>query len=240
MIHPDYLPPKSFLLACKTLDFSEVPKVVPCLARFVELLLETNRYINLTAIQKPDHAWIRHVLDSLSLLPYLGSAGTIIDIGSGGGLPAIPLAILEPDRSFTLLEATRKKVTFLHTVATELDLANVTILHARAETAGQQPLYRESFDLCVSRSVAPLPTLLEYMLPFVRRGGRLLCMKGAAAKDEVSRARHANQTLGGRVIALHKPLPDIEDTATVIEIEKRQPTPPTYPRYPGVPKKMPL
>lgn len=236
----NYQPPPTFLPACKTLGLAGVEEVVPRLTRFVELLLETNRQFNLTAIRESDQAWMRHILDSLSLLPYLGAAVAVIDVGTGGGLPGIPLAILEPDRSFTLMDSTGKKVAFLRHVAEDMGLANVTTVHERAETAGQQPLYRERFDLCVSRSVAPLPTLLEYMFPFVRIGGRILCMKGAAAQEEVQAARHAKKILGGGAVHMHSPMPGIEDTAAIIEMKKDRVTPHVYPRHPGVPKKTPL
>lgn len=236
----DYQPPPTFLAACDTLNLSGIQPVVPRLTRFVELLLETNQQFNLTAIREPGQAWLRHILDSLSLRPYLGPAVAVIDVGTGGGLPGIPLAILEPDRSFTLMDATRKKVTFLRHVAEDMGLANVTVVHERAETAGQQPLFRERFDLCLSRSVAPLPTLLEYMFPFIRTSGRILCMKGAAVHEEVQAAGHANKILGGGPVQIHHPMPGIEDTAAVIEITKQRGTPDAYPRHPGIPKKTPL
>ena len=236
----DYQPPPTFLPACERLDLPGVVSVLPRLTAFVEYLLETNKQFNLTAIREPEQAWMRHILDSLSLQPRLGSAVAIMDIGAGGGLPGIPLAILQPDRSFTLLDSTGKKVAFLRSVITDLDLKNVRAVHERAETAGHHDLHRERYDLCISRSVASLPTLLEYMLPFVRPGGRALAMKGQAAQDELAASQGALRALGGKDAVVHPLMPGVEDEAVVVEVQKAKPTPREYPRHPGTPKKNPL
>lgn len=233
-------PPPAFTRACEALGLAIPPEALDRLARFLGLLLSANRVTNLTGVRDVEEAWIRHLLDSLSLRPFLGQAHSIVDVGSGGGFPAIPLAIIEPDRTFTLLEATGKKVRFLSETAEALDLPHVRAVQQRAETAGRDRAFRERFDLSMARSVATLPTLLEYLLPLVRVKGRVLAMKGAAAGQEITAARHAVRVLGGGALVLHKTLPGIVEDAVVVETKKIRATPNTYPRLPGVPGKQPL
>ena len=233
-------PPPEFRPALDLLGLEIPTTVLERLARYLDLLLSANQTMNLTAVRDPAEAWMRHLLDSLSLLPFLGDANQIVDVGSGGGLPGIPLAIVEPDRTFTLLEATGKKVRFLAETAEALGLHNVQAVQMRAEDAGRNAAYRERFDLVLARSVATLPALLEYLLPLARVHGRILAMKGAAAAEEVKTAQHAAKTLGAGQLAIHRTLPGIVDDATVVEAEKTRPTPKRYPRLPGVPRKEPL
>jgi 16S rRNA (guanine527-N7)-methyltransferase len=207
------------------------------LRRFLELLLETNRSFNLTAITDPDEAWSKHVLDSLTLLPdlrELAAESRVIDVGSGGGLPALPLAIALPALHFTLLEATAKKARFLETTAAALGLGNVSVVCDRAETFGHGP-DREGFDAATSRAVSRLPVLLELTLPLLRKGGLSLAIKGEQAAAEVAEAKNALQVLRAQV-------EDTRRTATgvVVRIRKQGPTPQKYPRRPGEPKRAPL
>ena len=207
------------------------------LRRFLERLLETNRSFNLTAITDPAEAWDKHVLDSLTLLPdlrELPEGSRVVDVGSGGGLPALPLAITLPGLRFTLLEATAKKARFLEQTATELGLANVSVVCERAESFGRGP-ERERFDATSSRAVSRLPVLLELTLPLIRVGGLCLAIKGEQAAREVAEAKNALQVLRAEV-------EDTRRTASgvVVRIRKIAKTPLKYPRRPGEPKRAPL
>lgn len=207
------------------------------LGRYLSLLLDANRAFNLTAIEEVDTAWERHILDSLSLLPELSdlAAGDeVVDVGSGGGLPALPLAIMLPALSFTLLEATGKKAQFLRDSAKALDLANVSVVSERAEAFGQSPA-RARFAAATARAVSRLPVLLELTLPLVRVGGRVLAIKGEQAQQEVDEAAAALAILKGRVTQLRR-----TTTGTVVRVEKTAATPVHYPRRAGEPKRSPL
>lgn len=208
------------------------------LRAYLEALREANARFNLTAITDPALMWERHVQDSLTLVPFLASAEAreVIDVGSGGGLPGIPLAIAMPSVRMTLLEATGKKAAFLGEAAASLGLANVRVLNARAESAGQDHhLHRGRYDAVVARAVARLATLAELTVPFAREGGAVLLVKGAQAADEVAEAKQALYRLHAQVAGLHRTA-----TGTVVVIEKVRPTPRAYPRLPGEPKRRPL
>jgi 16S rRNA (guanine527-N7)-methyltransferase len=203
--------------------------------RYLELLLAQNRAFNLTSITDPDEAWTRHIEDSLTLLPELeGVRGAVVDVGSGGGLPAIPLAIARPDLQFTLVESTAKKARFLESCAQTLALTNVRVESERAEVLGRSPL-RESFDVATSRACARLPVLLELCLPLLKVGGRKLAIKGEQAALEVSEAERALRLLGGAFVSARR-----TETGTVVRIDKIASTSPKYPRRPGEPKRAPL
>ena len=207
------------------------------LARYLERLLETNRAFNLTAVTEPAAAWSKHIVDSLSLAPALRAEPDlkqVVDVGSGGGLPGIPLAIALPDRRFTLVESTGKKARFLADVSRELGLANVQVVEDRAESFGQGA-GRARFDAVTSRAVSRLPVLLELTLPLLRPKGLCLALKGEQAELEVEEAARALRLLGGAVRGLER-----TPTGTIIRVEKCAPTPDKYPRRPGEPKKTPL
>lgn len=168
------------------IDAAAITKIGDYLAR----LLAMNQQMNLTAIENPDAAWERHALDALTLLPRLddiGPGGRIIDIGSGGGLPGIPIAIARPELSVTLVEATQKKAAFLTAVANALGLSEVTVLADRAEKLAAGPL-RAAFDVVTARAVARLSELVPITAPFVKPGGRLLLIKGQKASEELAEA----------------------------------------------------
>jgi 16S rRNA (guanine527-N7)-methyltransferase len=200
-------------------------------------LLETNQAFNLTAVTEPEAAWHKHILDSLSLVPPLAGAAElrkVVDVGSGGGLPGIPLAIALPDRHFTLLEATGKKARFLVDVSRALGLGNVQVVEQRAESFGQGE-GRARFDAVTARAVSRLPVLLELTLPLLRPDGVCLALKGEQADLEVKEAERALRVLGGVVRDLVR-----TPTGTIVRVDKRGATPGKYPRRPGEPKRSPL
>lgn len=205
---------------------------------YLGALREANARFNLTAITDPALMWERHVQDSLSLLPFLasGEAREVIDVGSGGGLPGVPLAIAMPAVRMTLLEATGKKAAFLGEAAAALGLSNVRVVQARAEDAGQDHhAHRARYDAVVSRAVARMATLAELTVPFAREGGSVLLIKGAQAADEAAEAKQALYRLHAQVAGMHRTA-----TGTVVVLEKMRPTPRAYPRLPGEPKRRPL
>ena len=174
-------------------------------------LLETNKTMNLTAIREVDAAWRRLIIDSLTAVPMLDDVPTgskMIDVGSGGGLPGIPLAIARPDLHVTLLETTGKKAKFLESCVKIVGLKNVTVVQARAETAGQDPAHRQKYDAAICRAVGPMRELLEYCLPLVKLGGVVLAMKGPEGEDELDEYGDALMALVGGEIQVIVPGPE--------------------------------
>jgi 16S rRNA (guanine527-N7)-methyltransferase len=178
------------------------------------------------------------IADSLVLLEHLGEAAKVVDVGSGGGLPGLPLKIARPALSVTLVEADQAKAAFLVRACAALGLRDVEVLARRAEDVGRDPLYRESFDAAVARAVAPMPVLAELCLPLVRVGGRLLAQK--TAREDLERAANAIETLGGALNRVVAAPSDARRAGTVVIVDKLRPTPATYPRRPGVPARKPL
>ena len=178
------------------------------------------------------------VEDSLVLLEHLGDARKVVDVGSGGGLPGLPLKICRPDLTVALIEADQAKAAFLVQACAQLGLTGVEVLARRAEELGHDPRLRESFDLAVARALAPMPVLVELCLPFVRVGGRLLAQK--TDKEEVAAAQHAIELLGGSLDGMVPAPSNARRSGTVITVTKITPTPAAYPRRPGVPSRKPL
>lgn len=214
---------------------------------YIDLLLDWNQNINLTAITDPEGVAVRHFADSWSLCGWLDRLASglrrplrMIDVGTGAGFPGLPLQIMRPQTELVLLDSLQKRVRFLQTVVDHLMLPNVHCLHGRAEEAARIPDLRESFDLSVARAVAALPVLCEYCLPFVRPGGYFIAMK-AHAQEEVQTSASAIEKLGGRFLAVETiHLPDSDLCRNLVVIEKIKPTPRVFPRKAGKPQKEPL
>lgn len=232
-------PTVEFLRGAEELGIEFDTGDVERLGRYLALMLRTNRTTNLTAITEPDAVWIRHILDSLTLVPLLADlpeGAAVIDVGSGGGCPGIPLAICMPGLRFALLEATGKKAAFLEQAVGELRLENVRVLAGRAETfAAFKSPHRESYDVAVARAVGPLAVVAELTVPFVKMGGRALLIKGQKADEELQEAGKALHTLK----VVHAGTVGTP-TGRVVVLEKRVATPRTYPRRDGEPKRAPL
>ncbi len=208
------------------------------LGKFIDLLLDTNRLFNLTAVKDHSEAWTKHILDSLSLIPLLTDEGVehVIDIGSGGGLPGIPLAITMPQATFSLVESTKKKAVYLDQVVSQLGLDNVTVLAERAEhLATPEGGFRGIADAVIARAVGHLNVLLELTIPFVKVGGVLIAIKGKKTPQEIEEASKALQLLYATVEKTVR-----TSTGTIVVVRKLKATPKKYPRVAGEPKRSPL
>lgn len=209
---------------------------------YAELLLDHNQRVNLTGAKDLEELEVRHLLDSLTVAPHLPEApATVIDVGSGGGMPGIPLAIVRPDLQFTLLDSVGKKTAYLEQSVATLGLANVAVINTRAELAAQTWDYRQRFTIAVSRAVAELPLLIELTVPFLKLLGRAILMKKGDIAEEVARSRRSLRTMGGDIVEVAaSPLPDLLPEHQLIIIEKTRPTNSLYPRRPGIPERRPL
>lgn len=210
------------------------------LGRYLDLLLDANTRLNLTRITERADAEVQHVGDALTLLPFLPTGEiALADVGSGGGVPGIPLAIIRPDAKILLIESTRKKAAFLREAAQKLELTNVDVIDARAEQAGRSPR-RESFDVVTARAVGSLVWLAEWCMPLVKKGGRMLAMKGEKIKDELPEALKPLKKLGAGEPIVH-PV-DLPGTIhhVVVEIPKIGKTDLKYPRDPTTTRGNPM
>ncbi len=221
---------------------------VPCttaqldlLERYSALLIEWNEQMNLVASSTLADLTRRHLLDSLALATALpATPAALADVGSGAGLPGIPLAIIWPTTQVTLIESIGKKAHFLRHVAATLPLPNVQVVTERAEVLGLSPAHRERYDLVTARAVANLATLAEYCLPLCALGGIWLAPKGPDVSAELSDAAPALDTLGGSIEGVYDVVIPAEPTRALIVISKQAPTPADYPRAVGLPAKNPL
>lgn len=210
---------------------------------YLEMLQSWNKVMNLTAITDEPGIIYKHFLDCYYYLSYAGARPDqrILDLGTGAGLPGIPLKILYPQAEVHLVDSLQKRLHFLQEVIGKLQLEKVYLVHSRAEDLGKDPQYREKFDLVLSRAVAALPILSEYCLPLVKRGGYFAAAKGPKAQEELTQAQRAIDLLGGKVQKVHEyQLPYINEGRSVIIITKVQETPKNYPRKAGIPAKRPL
>ena len=208
---------------------------------YMNLLLEWYGKINLTAITDPKEIILKHFIDSITIAPYLKNAQSILDIGTGAGFPGIPLAILENSKDFVLMDSLNKRIIFLQEVIQNIALTRVQAIHGRAEELGKEKEHREHYDLVTSRAVAKLNILLEYMLPFVKVGGRCICMKSQEIEEELEEAKQAIELLGGKLERVDEIiLPESDVKRKIIVIQKVRQTPIKYPRKPGTPTKEPI
>lgn len=207
---------------------------------YMRILLEWNQKINLTAITEENEIIEKHFIDSLTILNYIKDNDKVIDVGTGAGFPGIPVAITSKT-NVTLLDSLNKRVNFLNEVKNKLSLSNIQNFHGRAEEVARQKEHREMYDVAVSRAVAPMNVLLEYLLPFVKIDGICICMKGPNSSEEINKAENAIKLLGGEVInQINVKLDNGSIERNLIIIKKVKKISNKYPRKPGTPAKEPL
>lgn len=208
--------------------------------QYMRLLLEWNEKMNLTAITEPKEVLTKHFIDSLSIVPYIKEKENILDIGTGAGFPGIPLKIVLPQNSFTLLDSLNKRICFLQEIIEQLKLEKIEVIHGRAEEFCKEER-REKYNLVVSRAVAKLNVLLEYMLPFTKVGGRCICMKASEITEELEEAKKAIEILGGTIEKVEEiTLENMDIKRKIVIIKKIRQTPKRYPRKAGTPSKDPI
>ena len=209
--------------------------------KYMELLIEWNQKINLTAITEPKDIILKHFVDSLTIKKYIKEKSKIIDVGTGAGFPGIPLKIVDPNIEVTLLDSLNKRIIFLNEVIKEINLKNIEAIHGRIEEVGKNKKYREKFDVVTSRAVSNLNVLAEYMLPLTKIGGICICMKGAEVEEEIEKSKNAIKLLGGKIEKVDTfELPGENIKRNIVIIKKEKNTPTKYPRKPGTPSKTPL
>lgn len=208
---------------------------------YMELLIEWNEKMNLTAITDPKEIILKHFVDSLTIAKYVKEDKSIIDMGTGAGFPGIPIKIYRKDIKVVLADSLNKRIKFLDEVIDKLKLENVETIHCRAEELGKNKQYREKFDYATSRAVANLSTLSEYLMPFVKLNGKCIFMKTIEVEEELEKAKKAIKTLGGKIEKVDKfEIPESDLGRSIIIVKKEKTTPSKFPRKPGTPAKEPL
>lgn len=228
---------------CKQAGISELFGRFDEMQKFVDLFVEKNKAINLTKFEGCEEFYSKHIYDAFMVCQFfkIKSGMKVADLGTGGGLPGIPLAILHPEAQFTLIDSVQKKIKCVSGFADELKLDNVEAISERLELIGQDKKYRETFDLVLARALAPLPTLLELAMPLVKTGGTFIAMKGPGYLEEINGADNAMRQLKISLPTVERyELPDEAGKRYLLFFSKKKPTPPQYPRRIGVPKKSPL
>lgn len=218
-------------------------KTIEQFERYMNGILEWNQKVNLTSISDPESFIEKHYIDSLLCVSSkeFQNAERIIDVGTGGGFPGIPLALAAPDKEFLLMDSLNKRIKIINELCRELGITNVTALHARAEELARNKNHREKYHLCVSRAVANIATLSEYCLPFVKPGGTFLAYKGPDTEEELKAGKAAIKILGGKIVREEKAkLDHFTLNHKIIFIHKINKTPSKFPRKAGTPSKEPL
>lgn len=233
---------KLLIEACKSLNIDINDNQAEQFLLYKELLKQWNEKINLTAITEDREIILKHFADCLTILTKRDLRNkAVIDVGTGAGFPGLPLKIAQKEIKLTLLDSLNKRINFLNEVCEKLSLEEVECVHSRAEDGGVNPLYREKFDVCVSRAVANLAVLCEYCLPFVKVGGEFIALKGPDAENELEMAQKAISLLGGEVVGIEEvEVPETDLKHNMVIIKKIKATPKKYPRKAGKVKNNPL
>lgn len=207
---------------------------------YMKLLLSWNEKINVTAIKDEKEFIVKHFVDSLSISEFVGDNKRIIDVGTGGGFPGIPLKLFCDNLNVTLVDSVNKKITVLNDIINNMKLENIEALHSRAEDLARNKEYREKFDIATSRAVSNMSTLVEYLIPFVKVNGYIICMKGPDYEEELNLSKKAIEILGGKLEKIEKIIINNEIERNIIIIKKVKNTDNKYPRGQGKPLKEPI
>ena len=229
--------------ALDELNISYTEKQIQQFASYMDGVLEWNEKVNLTAITEHEEFIAKHFVDSVLCADFdeFKNAKTVIDVGTGGGFPGVPLAIMAPDKKFVLMDSLNKRLKIIDELTAEAGIMNTQTVHARAEELARNKNHREKYDVCVSRAVANLTTLSEYCLPFIKVGGYLLAYKGPDADQEIMDAAKAISILGGKLEKVEKSgLESFGLDHRILFIKKVKNTPAKYPSKAGTPSKEPL
>ncbi len=234
---------KELQTALEQLNIPYTEETIEKYRLYMEGIIEWNEKVNLTSITDRDDFIKLHFVDSIMSVPCeeFQKAKRIIDVGTGGGFPGIPLALAAPDKEFVLMDSLNKRIKIINQLCEEIGITNVTAVHARAEELAKNKAHRQKYDLCVSRAVANLSTLSEYCLPFIKQGGWFLSYKGPDTDKELADAKKAIKILGGQID--REELASMESSGLehkIIFIKKVKDTPAKYPRKAGTPSKDPL
>ncbi|NLW52299.1 MAG: 16S rRNA (guanine(527)-N(7))-methyltransferase RsmG [Tissierellia bacterium] len=211
--------------------------------KYREMILEYNKIMDITNITEYDQMYIKHFIDSIYVdkTSIDFNSKKIIDIGTGGGFPGIPIKFIYTESKITLMDSLNKRIKFLQDVIEQMDLKDIEALHARAEELARDNDYREKYDIAISRAVAELRTLIEYSLGFVKVGGYFIAMKGPNFQEELDNATNSIKEMGGKLEkTITYSLPDDNGERSLLLIKKVKPTPPKYPRGQGKPRSKPL
>ena len=237
--------PEKFVLELSKHNFELTDKQKQQFKLYFKMLIEVNEHVNLTRITEEDEVYLKHFYDSITPLFTFGAVfkdgATLCDVGAGAGFPSIPLKILKPGLKVTIVDSLQKRLNFLKDLISELGLTDVELVHGRAEDVGQNKLYRERFDIVTARAVARMSVLSEYCLPWVKKGGYFVALKGPKAEDELDDGKKALEVLGGKLIKDEElTLPASEEERTLVLVQKVKSTPKKYPRQAGTPRRKPI
>ncbi len=211
--------------------------------KYREVLVEYNKYMNLTGITEQRDVYIKHFLDSVAIFKngYIMDDISIIDVGTGAGFPGIPYKICNPNIKLTLLDSLKKRINFLKEVGSSIGFEDIEYIHGRAEDFGQNLNYREKYDIATARAVASLPVLLELCVPYIKVGGFFICLKGPNVENEIEESKNAMKILGVKLVEkIDVQLPDEELKHNILVFKKLEKTTKKYPRKAGKPSKNPL
>ena len=207
---------------------------------YMKEILEWNEKVNVTAIKDEKEFIVKHFIDSLTIEKYITNGEKVLDIGTGAGFPGIPIKITKNKSHVDLVDSVNKKLNVIRDIIPKIKLEDIEYIHTRAEDLAKNVKYRESYDVVTSRAVANLTTLVEYMLPFVKVGGKIICMKGPNVEEELAESKKAISILGGKIEQIENINIDSDYERNIIIIKKEKPTPKQYPRGQGKPLKEPI
>lgn len=229
-----------FINESKDLNLEINDKQLELFYQYMNGIIGWNDKINVTAITDEKMFIVKHFVDSLAINKFVAQAKSIIDIGTGGGFPGIPLKIMNYDKKVTLIDSVNKKLNVIRDITKDMDLGELEILHSRAEDLASKQEYRETYDIATTRAVSNFSTILEYMLPFIKVGGYAICMKGPNYTEEFEEAKVAIEVLGGKFDSIERLNVGNELERNIIIIKKVKNTPKKFPRGQGKPLKEPI